>query len=106
SVAAEIAEGETRAEALRLVSQGNALLQGSDGNVEMAAMLGIRALNIDYSPLADAVLNGALSQLFTRQIYGDHSQTIWYAAISPDSRIVATASNDSMLRLWDAETGM
>ncbi|MBE2266930.1 MAG: protein kinase, partial [Anaerolinea sp.] len=106
AVAAEVEEGEIRAEALRLVSEGNNLLQGENGNAELAALLSIRALNIRYLPLADDVLVEASSQLYTRQLFGDASAAMWYASLSPDRRTVVTSSDDGALRLWDSVNGM
>ncbi|MBK8031743.1 MAG: protein kinase [Chloroflexi bacterium] len=106
AVAQQVERGETRAEALRLVSEGNALLQGEDGNAELAAMLSIRALNIEYQPLADDVLVAASNRLFTRQMFGDNSTVNWYASLSPDGRLAVTAGGDSALRVYDASNGM
>src|SRR5262249_18858916 len=39
------------------------------------------------------------------RVLAAHSDTIWCVAFSPDAQQALTASYDSMLRIWDVETG-
>ena len=58
-----------RSESLRLASSASALLEKDASAPEVAALLSIRALNIAYSPQAEAALSDAVARYYARQVY-------------------------------------
>ncbi len=35
----------------------------------------------------------------------EHTHLIWYLAMSPNGKIIASSSEDGTVRIWDIETG-
>ena len=89
-----------RSEGLRLAAEGNSILQ-ANGNAEVAALLGIRALNTQYSPQADAMLSKAVTHLNTHCIFPARASAVF----APSASLVLTSGvlNDPV-QLWDAQT--
>jgi WD40 repeat protein len=93
-----------RAEAQRLAAEASELLK-SNGSPELAALLGLRSMNIQYSPQADAVIASAAQLNFPRQVFNGHTDAIANMAFSPDGKYIVTSSEDQTVRLWDVRTG-
>ncbi len=104
AVAQLVADGEARAESLRLANEASAILANPSGNLEAAVLLGIRALRTAYTPQADELLVQATDQLPTIKrikITGGFIQTVTY---SPDGDLLATALTNKRVELWDTRT--
>ncbi|HEX2623501.1 MAG TPA: TIR domain-containing protein, partial [Phototrophicaceae bacterium] len=105
-VAQKIANGDARLASLDYASESSEILQSENGNVETAALLAIRSLNIAYSPRAETVLRQAIGQLYTVHTFVGHTVRISSVAYSPDGKYALTGSGDGTARLWDLATGI
>ncbi|GIK66182.1 MAG: hypothetical protein BroJett018_39760 [Chloroflexota bacterium] len=100
----QIAEERDRAESLRLVAEANALLQVEGGNRETAALLAIRALQLDESPQALEALQNAAGQLVTTQLFGPELGEYFVADWLDDGLIIVAEQGGQWVRL-DPSTG-
>src|SRR5262249_18318476 len=91
-------------ESQRLAAEALNLAQAADGNTELAGLLSVRAINLDYSPQADSMLARATTLNYARQIYR-HGGQINVVAFSPDGKTVLTGANDGVVNLWDTQSG-
>ncbi len=100
-------ENFTRAEAQRFAAEANVLLK-SNADPELIALLSIRALNMQYSPQADAVLSSAAGLDYPLQIFTSYKTSFRSLAASPDGRYIAGAGSgdlENIVHIWDAKTG-
>ncbi len=81
------------AESLRLSAAGSAILQ-ANGDAQLAALLGVRALRSAYSAPADEVLLRALPAMDAGMVLGGDIGGIWTLALSNDETRLATANTD------------
>ena len=93
-----------RAERIGLASQAELALDRGEDAV-LPALLALQSLQYGYSPEADAALLTAYGRGFSQQQYVGHESELVFVSFSPDDRYVLTASNDTTLRLWEAQTG-
>jgi WD40 repeat protein len=94
----------TRAEAQRLGAEANVLLK-SNASAELIALLGIRAMNQQYSPQGDAALSGAAGLDYPLQVFAGHADIAYTMEYSPDGKYLFTGGPGDTARLWDAKTG-
>jgi WD40 repeat protein/serine/threonine protein kinase len=93
-----------RAESQRLAAEAVTVMQASDGNVELAGLLSLRAIQTNYSPQADLSLARAALLDYARQLYR-HGTKLTVVALSPDARTVLTGGEDGVVRLWETQSG-
>jgi len=102
----------TRAESQRLAAE-SLNLANTGGSSELAALLALRAVKLQYSPQADAALQAAASLIYPLRVLVPGPQNpgeIFYIDYSPDGRFVATISNPAppipgAVTVWDVQTG-
>jgi WD40 repeat protein len=82
------------------------------GNATDGALLALEALpkniaNPDRPFLMQAEVNlrQALDKLYEKQLFRGHKEEIWQLVLSPDGKILASASADHTVRLWEMSTG-
>jgi hypothetical protein len=102
TVQAKIAEGEGRITSLDLASHAVEILN-NDGNPELAALLGIRALKAAHTRQADLVVQRAVDNLYTRAILRGHEERVNSAVYNLDGHFILTASDDHTARIWEAD---
>jgi WD40 repeat protein/type II secretory pathway predicted ATPase ExeA len=86
------------AESLRLSAIGNGILQ-ANGDAQLAALLGIRALRSAYSNPADDVLIRALPAMDSGIVLGGDVSGVWTLAMSNDETRLAVASTDGKVSI-------
>ena len=90
-----------QAESQRLGAEGVALAQSSDGNAEIAVLLGILGLQTVYSSQADAALQQAVPRLYTQRIFDRAVGPLVGLALSPDGKTLFTTD----MKLRDSASG-
>ena len=89
-----------RSESLRLAAEGNSILQ-ANGNAEVAALLGIRALNTQYTSQADAMLSKAVTHLNTHCVFPARASAVF---APKDSLVLTSGVLNDPVQLWNAQT--
>lgn len=92
------------AEALRLAAEATNAYN-ANASAELVALLSIRAMNLQYSPQADAALLAAARLNFPDMLY-HQGEPLFTATISPDSKTMAVVSTEGHdLNLVNIATG-
>lgn len=76
-----------------------------DDDPELSALLAVEAAHTAPTQQAEDALRTALAQSRARLVLRGHKKDLAEARYSPDGRQIATASDDTTARIWDAETG-
>jgi WD40 repeat protein len=76
-----------------------------DDDPELSALLAVEAAHTAPTAQAEDALRSALAQSRARLVLRGHGKGLVDARYSPDGRSIATASDDTTARIWDAETG-
>ncbi len=99
--AAQAQANFTRAEAQRLAAEATTLFQTGDAPFEQIALLSLRSMNIQYSPLGDEALVRAATLNLPRRLFRlAEGRDVYGLAFSPDGRYVLTNSG-STAQLWE-----
>src|SRR5262249_35861241 len=93
-----------QAESQRLAAEALSILR-INGDPELAALLSIRALNVQYTAAADSALQQASEYDYGKLLFVGHGAAVTSVAFSPDDQYAVTGSLDKTARLWDVATG-
>jgi len=94
----------TRSEAQRLALEANNLIINND-DPNLAALLAIRSLTLQYTPSGDAVLTSLTTLPAPPRLLTGHEGDAFDIALSPDGKYVVAGGADQNARMWDFETG-
>jgi WD40 repeat protein/serine/threonine protein kinase len=95
-----------RSEGLRLVGNSTSLLPGNTVNAELASILAIRSLNIEYSAEAEAALTRASQLLYTTALYkSPAAKNRSFPVFFHDQLLVIIGQSDNAVYLHNIKTG-
>jgi WD40 repeat protein len=93
-----------RSENLRLAAEAENIMAQTNGNVETAALLSLRALQGGFIPQADSPLQKSMLHLYAIRTYTDHTDAVTSVSFSMDGKYMLTGSMDKTARVWDLAT--
>jgi len=99
---AEALASLNHSEALRLAGEANQILL-KGGDPELAALLALKSLRLEYTPQGDEALEGAARLDYPMRIIT--SDALAGLAWSPDGRYIAGGGVAGPIYLWDAASG-
>ena len=73
---------------------------------ELSALLALQALSQADTPAAQSALHQAVPALHLVDTLVGHEDLIQGLAVSPDGQLLATASQDGTVKLWNLDTGV
>jgi WD40 repeat protein/serine/threonine protein kinase/DNA-binding XRE family transcriptional regulator len=94
----------TNAEAQRLAAEAKQIV-AQRGNSEVAALLALRSIKLQYTPQGDEALGAVTTLEYARQIFTDHKGLVSHAVFTPDGRYGVTGETEEIIRVWDLGTG-
>jgi WD40 repeat protein len=97
----------THSEALRLAAEASRVMQ-TGGSSELAGLLSLRSIQLEYTTEGDAVLEEAAQLDYPVRRFVGHAEDeysgVFPITFSPDGKTLYTQSSSST-RLWDVATG-
>jgi serine/threonine protein kinase/DNA-binding XRE family transcriptional regulator len=95
----------TRAEAERLAAEANRLVV-ERGNVDVATLLALRSVKMQYTPQGDEAVAGVSQLVYPERILTGHTGYVGRVRFTPDGRYLVSASIDGTVRVWDIQSGV
>jgi WD40 repeat protein/serine/threonine protein kinase/DNA-binding XRE family transcriptional regulator len=93
-----------RVEAQRLGVESSRL-SARGGNVDLAALLAIRSIHMQYTPQGDEAVEAAAQLPYPLYVLKGHTGRAWRVRFSPNDRYLLSGDNVGTARIWDVQTG-